>query len=84
MAILFLALLIGCLTADPLPAVREGCGIADFENCIERDSIRPFFEERVMVDEFPGLRLGSREARIIRRFFSDDDPFHELFRVIDS
>ncbi len=48
MAILFLALLIGCLTADPLPAVREGCGIADFENCIERDSIRPFFEERVM------------------------------------
>lgn len=36
------------------------------------------------VDEFPGLRLGSREAKMIRRFFSDDDPFHELFRVIDS
>ena len=48
MAILFLALLIGCLTADPLPAVREDCGIADFENCIERDSFRPFFEKGVM------------------------------------
>ena len=48
MAILFLSLVIGCLAIDPFSVLREDCGIADFINCIERDSIRWCIEEGVI------------------------------------